>query len=135
MNQRAWTVIAAFLGLGALGGTAFLLATRRLVVEGRSMVPAYGPGDRVLVNKLAYLRARPSVGDVVVVRQPGSGMREDIKRIAAGPGEMVEVRGEQVALGPDEWFVLGDNADESTDSRQLGPVRSRDIVGKVVTKY
>jgi signal peptidase I len=127
--------LAALLGLGLAGGAAFLVATKRFAVEGRSMLPAYADGDRVLVSRVAYLRSEPRVGDVVVVRQPGSGGRSDIKRIAAGPGSEAVVRGETLMLGPDEWFVLGDNADESTDSRQLGPVRRRDIIGKVVVKY
>lgn len=135
MKDRLLTITATLLGLGAIGGAAFLVATRRFVVDGRSMLPAYAPGDRVLVSRLAYIRSRPSIGDVVIVRQPGSDGRIDVKRIAADAGEAVEIRGEQHVLGPDEWFVLGDNASESTDSRQLGPVRTADIVGKVLLKY
>lgn len=135
MKRTALTVIAAVLGLGSLGGAAFLLATRRVVVEGRSMLPTYAPGDRLLVNRLAYLRSKPRPGDVVVLRQLGGGPRLDVKRIVAGPGEEVEVRGEPYRLGADEWFVLGDNLDESSDSRHNGPVSTSDIAGKVLLKY
>jgi signal peptidase I len=135
MRERLLTIGAALVGLGALGGVAFLIATRRFEVEGRSMLPAYAPGDHLLVNRLAYLRSRPSIGDVVVVRQERAGGRLDVKRIAAGPGENVEVQGVQRELGQDEWYVLGDNASESTDSRELGPVSTGDIVGKVLLRY
>lgn len=99
------------------------------------MLPGYAPGDRVLVNRLAYARAAPAIGDVVVVRQPGAVGREDIKRVAAGPGATMRIHGESRTLAPDEWFVAGDNPAESTDSRELGPVRGQDIVGKVILKY
>lgn len=135
MRQRLIPIAAAFLGLGAVGGVALLLATRRLVVDGRSMLPGYAPGDRVLVSRVAYLRSKPQIGDVVVVRQPGGDGRLDLKRIAAGPGASLELQDGARILGPDEWSVLGDNAAESTDSRHLGPVRTRDIAGKVLLKY
>jgi signal peptidase I len=107
---------------------------RRYRVEGRSMLRAYAPGDRLLVESLTYRLRRPRVGEVVVVRRPGGG-RLDLKRIAGGPGAAVTLHGEQVTLGPAEWYLLADNLDESTDSRQLGPVPTSDIVGRVWLQY
>jgi signal peptidase I len=133
--MRISQIAGTLLGLGVVGGVAFLAATKRFIVEGRSMLPAYAPGDRVLVSRVAYLRSEPLIGDVVIVRQPYSDGRPDIKRIAAAPGAEVEVNGQRVTLGEDEWFVLGDNPDESTDGRQLGPLRRSDIDGKVLFKY
>jgi hypothetical protein len=75
------------------------------------------------------------VGEAVIVRQSGSNGRLDLKRIAASPGATVMIRGEERVLGPDEWFVLGDNLNESQDSRELGPVGTQDIVGRVWFKY
>ncbi len=132
--KRFLPAVATLLGLGAIGGAAFLLATRRMVVEGRSMEPAYSRGDRVLVNRLAYARSKPLTGDVVVVRRRGEP-KAHIKRISATPGDQVEAWNETRSLGPDEWWVLGDNPEESTDSRQLGPVLTREIAGKVILKY
>jgi len=134
MKQRFWAALAAFLGLGALGGAAFLLATRRFEVEGRSMLPTYAPGDRVLASRFAYVKTRPRPGDVVVVRLPGGEPKTAVKRVVAGPGDAVPGR-EGHVLGEDEWWVLGDNAAESTDSRHFGPIHARDIVGKVLFKY
>ena len=126
------TLIAPLLGL-AVVLTAPLL--RRYRVEGRSMLQAYAPGDRLLVEALSYRPREPRIGEVVVVRQPGTGGRLDLKRIAAGPGGSVTVQGVERVLEADEWFVLGDNLSESTDSRALGPVRRRDIAGRVWFRY
>ena len=99
------------------------------------MVHAFSPGERVLVEGVSYRLRTPRIGEVVVVKQPGTGGRLDLKRIAAGPGAEVTVADAPDFLGHDEWYVLGDNLDESMDSRQLGPVRSSDIVGRVWKRY
>ncbi len=99
------------------------------------MLRAYAPGDRVVAESVSRLWRPLRVGDVIVVRQAGAERRLDLKRIAAGPGARVQVRGVDHVLGPDEWFLLGDNLDESTDSRQLAPVTSRDVLGRVWFKY
>ena len=108
---------------------------KRYVVEGRSMLRAYAPGDRLLVERLTYRLREPRVGDAVVVRQPGTEGRLDLKRIAAAPGSTVTVRGALVVLGYHDWYLLGDNLAESTDSRTLGPVKRTDIVGRVWRRY
>jgi signal peptidase I len=108
---------------------------RRYVVEGRSMLRAYAPGDRLLVERLTYRLREPRVGDAVVLRQPGTDGRLDLKRIAAAPGSAVTVRGEPIVLGYHDWYVLGDNLAESADSRTLGPVKRADIVGRVWRSY
>ena len=95
------------------------------------MLPSLRPGDRVAVGRLSYRFRVPRAGEVAVLYQPDGFPRLDIKRVKAGPGEAVLVRGMNVILGPDEWFVQGDNANESTDSRHLGPVRRKDFVGPV----
>jgi len=99
------------------------------------MLPALKPGDRVAASRYGFIFRRPRRGDLAVVRAPDGSGRLDVKRLAAGPGATVEVRGRQAILGPEEWFVTGDNAAESSDSRTWGPVHRRDIVAKVWFKY
>jgi signal peptidase I len=126
------------LGLGSLllmGGVFGSRLVRRHVVEGRSMLQAYAPGQRVVVESLTYRLRPPRVAEAVVVRQPGTNGRVDLKRIVAGPGAEVTVRGATDFLGKDEWYLLGDNLDESTDSRDLGPVKTSDILGQVWFRY
>jgi signal peptidase I len=99
----------------------------RYVVDGPSMEPAYRPGDRLIVNRLAYLRRPPAVGDVVVLRDPDDGDRLLIKRIAPPPN------GDRP--GATHVWVLGDNAPESRDSRAFGFVDRRRVVGKAWLRY
>jgi len=125
-------VLAVLGGLAAAAAFLRVAGVRRYVVEGRSMLQAFAPGDRVLAEGLTYRLRSPRVGDVVVVERDG---RLDLKRVAAAPGASVTVRGEPDFLAHDEWFVLGDNLSESTDSRELGPVKRRDIVGRAWFRY
>ena len=99
------------------------------------MLPILGPGDRLVVERLTYVWRAPRLSEVIVLRQAGADGRLDLKRVAAGPGMLASVRNEERRLGPDEWFVLGDNAAASTDSRELGPVSRRDIVGRAWFRY
>lgn len=99
----------------------------RVLIEGGSMAPTLAPGDWALTIPLR----RPRVGDVVVVEHPGRPGYEMVKRLLAGPGDRVGDR----TLAPDEWWIEGDFAGASTDSRQFGPVRSGGLKGKVVLIY
>jgi signal peptidase I len=129
-------LLATAFGLGLLlTGLMSRRIVRRYKVEGRSMLQAFAPGDRLIVECASYQFRRPRIGEVVVVRQPDTDGRLDLKRIAASPGAEVTVRGATDFLGKDEWYVLGDNLDESTDSRELGPVKTSDIVGRLWFRY
>lgn len=91
------------------------------------MAPTLVPGDRALTIPLR----RPAIGDVVVVEHPDRPGYEMVKRLTAGPGDQVGER----ALGPDEWWVEGDFAAASTDSRAFGPVHEVGLLGRVVFIY
>jgi nickel-type superoxide dismutase maturation protease len=99
----------------------------RVLIEGGSMAPMLAPGDWALTIPLR----RPRIGDVVVVEHPGRPGYEMVKRITAGPGDRVGDR----TLDLDGWWVEGDFATASTDSRQFGPVRRNGLKGKVVLVY
>lgn len=81
------------------------------VVEGLSMVPAYAPGERVIVK----YGASYEVGDVVLVDFKD---RIDIKRVK-------QISGDQV-------FIEGDNTAVSIDSRQYGAVKNTRVIAKVI---
>jgi inner membrane protease subunit 1 len=128
--------IAALLALiAAAAGLLSGRLVRRYVVQGRSMLQAFKPGDRLVVENVSYRLRQPRIGEVVVVAQQAAMGRLDLKRIAAGPGAEVTVGGAPDFLGEHEWYVVGDNLTESTDSRQLGPVRTGDIIGRVWFRY
>lgn len=85
------------------------------VVRGLSMWPALGPGDTILyVRHLA-----PTEGAVVVANLPGHGLI--IKRVAG--------------TGPRGCLLLGDNREDSYDSRDFGPLPERFILGRVVAVW
>ena len=98
-----------------------------MIVEGGSMAPALAPGDWALAVPVRH----PRVGDVVVVEHPGRPGYEMVKRLTAGPGGRV---GDRI-LGSDEWWIEGDFAPASTDSRQFGPVTRDRLNAKVVLIY
>jgi signal peptidase I len=99
----------------------------RVAIEGGSMAPTLLSGDWALTVPLRH----PKVGDVVVVEHPDRPGYEMVKRIAAAPGDRAGDR----ALGADEWWVEGDLAAASTDSRQFGPVLGDALKAKVVLVY
>ncbi|MFN8481696.1 MAG: signal peptidase I [Anaerolineae bacterium] len=140
-------------------GVALFLIVRPTIkhtlVQGSSMEPTFFEGERVLVNALAYRIGQPSRGDVIVFHWKYRPDDEPfIKRVIGLPGEEVEVRagkvyvnGEpieepwttrpasytapKVKLGPDEYYVLGDNRANSSDSHVWGAEPADLIMGKV----
>ncbi len=130
-------------------------ATGRFSLDGPSMQPTLHKGEYVIVSRLSYKLHPVERGDVIVFQLP-EGMR--IKRVLGLPGETIEIRHGQVfvngqfipetyvknpgtysmpsrAMGPDEYFVLGDNRDNSSDSHNWGPVSLSAIDGKAWLIY
>jgi len=129
-------------------------------IASTSMAPEIDPRDRLLVNRLAYRFADPERGDVVAIEgSSASSDRPLVKRVVGLPGEVVRAtRGELLvdgrpvderwlppgtetsSFGPvtvpeDSVFLLGDNRDESSDSRVFGPVPLDALVGRVEFVY
>lgn len=118
--MKGWLLaLAAVLGAGVLG---YLSAGRfvRFAVEGESMSPAYRPGDWLLVDTRAFRKRLPRVGEVVVARDPRHATRKLIKRVKS-----VDPQG--------NFWLEGDNAAMSTDSRHFGAVEQ--VVGLVRFRY
>jgi nickel-type superoxide dismutase maturation protease len=120
-------VIAGVAVTAAAGWTFLRWRPSRVQIEGASMAPTLLPGDWALVvTRRGYER-----GDVVVVEHPDRPGYEMVKRLLGLPGDRVGDR----SLGHDEFWVEGDLASASTDSRQFGPVRSSHLKAKVVLLY
>ena len=119
--------LAAVFALIARAASRLRSPIARYAVEGASMEPAYHSGDRVLVNRLAYLRREPRPGEVVVLRDPERSGRHLLKRVAVAPAGEVQPR--------THVYILGDNAAESRDSRAFGSVPRAAIIGRAWRTY
>jgi signal peptidase I len=105
------------------------------------MLPAIAPGDWLLIDPT--VRRWPARGSVVVFRPPDAD-ELSIKRVAAGPNDVIQFGGGYLRLGADEAWLLSD-ADAATtaaagfgaprDSRQYGPVPLELLVGRAWFTY
>jgi signal peptidase I len=121
--------------------------------------------DRVLANRFIYRFRDPERGDIVVFETPEEaveqcgaggtfvkrliglpgdtiGQRSGILRVNGAPLEESYVNGgaagsdfPERTLGPDEYFMMGDNREQSCDSRRWGPVTRDDLIGPVFAVY
>ena len=95
---------------------------QRFCVTGFSMFPILKPGDEVLVDTKAYHHCAPEIGDMVVAEHPHRQELKIIKWVA-----FVDEKG--------DCFLVGENKEESTDSRSFGLVNRKRIIGKVKSKF
>jgi signal peptidase I len=101
-----------------------------------SMSPTVQPGDRLLADKTAYRRIPPRVGDVITFINPDNRSMLYIKRIAALPGALVEdSNGKKIEVPHGHVYVMGDNRNNSVDSRTFGFVPLSNIIAKARQIY
>lgn len=136
------------------------VALQNFKVEGDSMFPTLHNGEYILVNKVDYMVKSPSRGDIIVFQatQAGSPGKDFIKRVIGLPGETVAVHNDSVYINgrrlnepyikteplytypptkvpANEYFVLGDNRNNSEDSHLWGDLDRRYIIGKAWVSY
>jgi signal peptidase I len=127
-------------------------------VYGSSMLPGIEQGDYILVSKATYLLGEPKRGDIIVLHSPQDINTDLIKRIIALPGDTVEIKDDTVfvndtalvepyimepphyLLPPEEipagqYFVLGDNRNNSSDSHRGWTLPRKNIIGKAWITY
>jgi signal peptidase I len=128
------------------------------IVSGSSMFPTFKDGQYLIIDELSYHFREPARGDVIVFKPPMNLKTYYIKRIIGLPGETVIINGANIiiknevhpegfiltqpyietpsddkvekTLGPDEYYVLGDNRTASSDSRYWGTLPRKDITGR-----
>jgi signal peptidase I len=142
--------VLLFLGINAISA--------RIRVESISMQPTLYAGDFVIVNKLAYQLGQPHRGDIIVFRYPPDPNQVPyIKRVIGLPGDQIHIadgkvlingqvlaepylrvttnRGGDWTVPPDSLFVMGDNRNNSSDSRSWGMVPFRNVIGRALVVY
>ena len=141
----------------------FFIGTGTRVV-GNSMSPNLKDGEKILINKITYMLFDPKPNDVVVFLPNGNEKSHYyVKRVIAVPGDTVQIMDgaiyvnkklfvdsfdapaiddpgiakEEITIGEDEYFVLGDNRNDSEDSRyaNIGCVKKKYMIGKAWFLY
>lgn len=152
--------IVEILAVIALAFLVTLGYGKRISCSGESMTPAVAENGSVLVDRVAYHIRSPKKGDVVAFTPKGNTSANDnVKRIVAVPGDTVQIKNgrlyvngtvtnlkqtglsikdagraeTEITLGDNEYFVLGDNVNNSEDSRyeSIGNVTRKEMIGKV----
>ena len=152
-NPKRTLMRAAVLVIVSLVVFHYVLVPIR--VDGISMLPTYRENGVNLVYRLAYVAREPRRGDVVAVRLLAGAHRMFMKRIVGLPGETVAfhegrllITGQPLAepyvkfpcnweqqpkqVGPNEYYVVGDNRDNPLDGHAQGRAARDLIVGKVL---
>lgn len=127
-------------------------------IEGYSMEPNLHEQQYLIVNKVAYYLGSPARGDIIVFEYPNGPETDYIKRVIGLPGDTVECRPNEIlvngvvidepynphpwtytclpqTMGEDEYFVLGDNRSQSSDSHKWGVLERKFIIGKAWISY
>ncbi len=134
------------------------------IVSGESMADTFQPKEYLVVDQLTYRSHEPARGDVVIFKYPLDPSVYFVKRVIGLPGETVhidhavvtvqgasstvavrleepyvssvpaETASTTITLESDEYFVLGDNRKESSDSRVWGPLQRKFIVGRAFAR-
>lgn len=132
------------------------------IVSGASMEPTFETNDYLIVDRLTYRFEEPKRGDVVIFKYPKDPSKYFIKRVIGLPGDTVVLSGTGVTIknsahpegfsieqpyvvfgqaedrsfvvGPDEFFVMGDNRAASLDSRAWGDLPAQNIVGRALVR-
>lgn len=128
------------------------------IVQGDSMIPNFYHGEYLIIDEFSYHFRKPERGEVIVFHYPRQPSQFFIKRVIGLPGDKVEIKNSAVwingstlgetylpqplatapdaitILGVDEYFVLGDNREASSDSRAWGSLKEHFIVGRTLLR-
>lgn len=151
----SWVIclVSAFVIAMALRTFVFELVR----VDGDSMLPTLTTDERLFVEKISKLSEDGlNIGDIIIVHYPGEENRSYVKRIVGLPGDKLKVENgklwrngvliqenytldsrmnydfEEYIVPEDSYFVMGDNRNDSMDSRVVGSISRSEIVGHAV---
>lgn len=133
------------------------------IVSGASMEETFHTGEYLIVDQVSYRFEKPVRGDVIIFRYPRDPSKFFIKRVIGLPGDTIRIDGNVVTitneanpdgftlsesyiksmepttnlketLGDREYFVMGDNRDQSSDSRIWGVLQEENIIGRALVR-
>ena len=96
------------------------------------MYPVLESNSFALADKYLHKLFTVQKEDILLLEVGG---KEVVKKIVGFPGERIVVENKIVKLENDEIFVLGENLPESIDSREYGPIKISNIIGKIVLSF
>ncbi|MFI5272980.1 MAG: signal peptidase I [Ktedonobacterales bacterium] len=161
-EQRGMRLLREVLEVAILTLLLFIVVhvlVQNYQVDGPSMTPTLLNHQYILVDKAQYLFGKPQRGDIIVFEWPKDTSQDFVKRVIGLPGDTVRVdaagnvtvdgtaisepyvndltnlKPNTWTLGSNEYFVLGDNRGDSSDSRDWGPVPLKDVIGKAMLVY
>lgn len=153
------------IGLASIMTLVYLFVAQPHKVSGQAMAPNYQDGQYFITSKLAYRSENPQHGDVIVLKNPKDEAQDFLNRVIGLPGEEVKIQdckvyingnaldesylpqntctragdflqeGASVTVPADNYLVMGDNRDHSSDSRMWGFVPRKNIIGKFWIRY
>ncbi len=161
---EAWEILKIVLVAALIAIPIRYFIAQPFIVKGASMEPNFEDKQYLIIDETSYYFRSPERGEVVVFRYPLNTSEFFIKRVIGLPGERLEIKNgkgtiyneshtngfmlSESYLSPDlltngdtvirlseqQYFVLGDNRDRSSDSRIWGPVDRRFITGRVMLR-
>jgi len=156
-----WDAVESVTFAGALFVVSYLFFFQVPEVKGMSSYPTLKENERLILDKLTYRLEDPSRGDFVIIYSPYDKNVDYVKRIAGLPGEKIKIlnckvyingetleenyldknvctRGGNIIkenseflIANDDYVVMGDNRSQSSDSRNFGPIKRENILGKI----
>ncbi len=163
-KNNLWKDIFKLFAIAVLVVLPFrLFIAQPFVVEGASMDPTFKSSDYLIVDEVTYRFDTPERGSVLIFKYPRNPKKYFVKRVIGLPGEKVSINNGQVTIintenpdgfkieepyvlfgklddnesydvGPDEYFVMGDNRSGSSDSRIWGNVPKDKIIGRPILR-
>jgi|GEM_PF-323868 len=157
--ENWWSTVRAFDIILIVGLIFRIFILQPFIVEGPSMDPNFKDKEAIMVDKLSLRFREPHRGEVVIFKAPPQPVDDYIKRVIAFPGETVTIdQGKvyingkildekylsaegkipedapyfQKKIDANEYFVMGDNRPESSDSRSWGTVPKDFLIGRAV---
>lgn len=158
-------LIETLVVFGAVFALIYLFVAQFHKVSGLSMFPTMHNNDYLITEKISYRLSDPKKEQIIVLKNPKDESQDFIKRIIAVPGDTIRIENNSVfvngglisepylpsgtptnpgafltekqtiKIGPNQYFVFGDNRGHSSDSREWGPIKKEEIIGRAFFRY